>query len=49
MRRKVANIIAAELYSRSEERRIAPSGASVLRVLPTSDQNGSDHAATAHK
>ncbi len=49
MRRKVANMIAAELYSRSEERRIAPSGASVLRVLPTSDQNGSDHAATAHK
>jgi len=34
MRRKVANLIAAELYTRSEERRIAPAGASVLRVLP---------------
>jgi len=48
MRRKVANLIAAELYTRSEERRIAPAGTSVLRVLP-SEQNGKDHAATASK
>ncbi len=48
MRRKVANMIAAELYTRSEERRIAPAGVSVLRVLP-SEQNGSDRAARARK
>jgi len=48
MRRKVANMIAAELYTRSEERRIAPAGARVLRVLPP-EQNGSDRAASAGK
>jgi hypothetical protein len=48
MRRKVANLIAAELYTRSEERRIAPVGASMLRVLP-SKQGESDRAATARQ